>query len=201
MIVMTEKANSDTGKVFYRKFELEGVEGVLHRNPRSGPAEELLDDDGKPLLRRYSWRGKLHRTRGPAEIIREADGTTVERYFIHGKAHRVGGPAERVLDSKGVVTAFTYLEQGLCHREDGPARYKIDKTTGISLEEWLDNGIWHREPTQGPAIIEQREDKVLRAEVWLFGRHIGGTRPQPVRNSFEFDLMLARWGIRPLHPR
>ena len=83
----------------------------------------------------YNDDGILHRTDGPARILRSR-----KEWYINGKRHRVDGPA--IIWKCGDQEWFV---NGYRHREDGPAVIRLNGNN-----EWWVNGKRHRE--DGPAI-------------------------------------------------
>lgn len=77
-----------------------------------GPA--IIYADG---TKRWYYHGYLHRTDGPAEIVRPSDISAGYRtWWVNGKLHRTDGPA--ILYNNGRIM---WYESGQRHREDGPA--------------------------------------------------------------------------------
>lgn len=56
--------------------------------------------------------GELHRTGGPAYVVRYPDGCFREEYYANNQRHRVGGPAVVVSRADGSTTYEAYYAGG-----------------------------------------------------------------------------------------
>jgi len=127
----------------------------VHRGP-DGTAESWTDKDGY-----------LHRTDGPAEIIRHDNGTVRQAWFEHGIPTRVGGPQMLVERADGTRQEW-WRQAGEFHRIDGPAI--SDTHGGWHSEEWYEHGQRHRE--DGPAVVQKPTFLTQEPyeEYWLHGK-------------------------------
>lgn len=126
----------------------EGLRTIMHfqndqLHNETGPALEVLGNDGKTMEAHYYRNGLLHRDGGqPAReyFYGSNDGKPTEaEYWKNGELHREDGPA--IERSNG---AKEWYQNGKFHREDGPA------VEAYGAKEWYRNGELHRE--DGPAI-------------------------------------------------
>ena len=92
-------------------------------------------NDGKPTGAEYWKNGELHREDGPA--IERSDGA--KEWYRNGELHREDGPAVEAYGDKA------WYKEGQLHRKDGPAIEMLDGT-----KEWYQEGKRHRE--DGPAV-------------------------------------------------
>ena len=113
------------------------IKTILENNDAFDKSYKIIKDDaiiyidangdyhriGEPAMiykngtKLWYYHGILHRTDGPAEIVRPSDTSSgYQAWWIHGKLHRTDGPA--VVYNNG---REMWYENGQRHREDGPA--------------------------------------------------------------------------------
>jgi hypothetical protein len=138
--------------------------GLLHRDPKDGPAWHRKDTNGERS--EYALHGRLHRDQkdGPAFIDTnfEGRGFLHEEYFEYGVSHRPSaeGPAVISTDSTGRRILEAYIRYGQFHRDpaQGPAVAQFIPEDQTQLTEYYINGRLHRDENEGPAIVNQHVD-------------------------------------------
>lgn len=157
--------------------------GKWHRPAELGPAITHTDRAGRRVLEIYAKEGMLHRDpkEGPAWFeIRDArtmkdtpDNTTVIKYAWSGVNHRdeEDGPAILTRHNiSGVALQEQYWRNGVLHREHGPASVERGADGTVIFEAWYRDGDMHRDPAEGPAFIWRAgEDGITREEFYVGG--------------------------------
>jgi hypothetical protein len=143
------------------------VEGKRHRDGNQPAVMSFPHDPSKDM---YYVHGKLHRTDGPAWIVKEGihelDGGDGLRppepaYYFEGLLHREDGPAFKGVwychgkkHRDGDKPAFSadgleeWYQHGNLHRDKNPAQIK--REGGRTVEKWYQHGVLHRD--DGPAV-------------------------------------------------
>ena len=109
---------------------------MLYNTIRLRPHKyEFIESNGDICIQYTNWRGKLHRTDGPAIQTKK----TIE-YWVKGKVHRIDGPAIETFGTD-ILSKRWYIN-GKLHRPDGPAvEYDNGQAEWYWENEYLHGGI------------------------------------------------------------
>ena len=119
---------------------------------------------GAIIEERYVFDGVLHREprEGPALVKRAEDGTTVFiGYYLDGRQHREDGPSRTEYWPDGSISSQIYSFFGKFHRDpdEGPAVVaRIEQGGGVVLEKYCVYGKLFRDAAAGPCFIRRNPD-------------------------------------------
>lgn len=119
------------------------------------------------LKERWDVDGKLHRTDGPAIMVKTIH-KTEEIWCIDGKRHKIDGPAlVRYFPSGHIWLEEWYFENKEHREENKMSSCQWYENGKLHIQGWSVHGKWHR--TDGPAFIVYDEDdgSIIKQSWWI----------------------------------
>ena len=143
-----------------------------------GPASVIKDAAGNTIEEEWKQHGNYYREDGPSIVKTDSTGTHIEKWFRgDGEFYRLNGPAlVEKNPSNGYSREEWFDENGKHHRVGGPAVMKTF-TTGASEESWYKNGKLHNK--NGPAYITVDKDGIRREKWYINGEAVETPAKQP----------------------
>jgi hypothetical protein len=90
--------------------------GYRNNTTNSNNSDLIIEKYDKKDLNFVIWYNKqnnIHRTNGPAKIVKKGDKIIEEHWMRHGRLHRSGGPALVIYDEDGNIKTHENYEYGL----------------------------------------------------------------------------------------
>lgn len=123
------------------------LRGVMHRDPKDGPAATMWFDDSRQMLHSEQWVYNNMNVPGP-------DGFSYRSYYATG-----------VVQAEFCDINEYGSPRSILHREDGPALINYYDNGQIKEKRYMSNGKAHR--TTGPAWIDFNKDGSVDDIAWF----------------------------------